>query len=79
MCKLIESLYGLKIGVQTHSGISETHGKVDFTVTRPDIVYAIHILTQYITTEHVTSAKRLLKYLAGNVGQEILLASQPAA
>ncbi|KAK1397357.1 Cysteine-rich RLK (Receptor-like protein kinase) 8 [Heracleum sosnowskyi] len=52
------------------------------TVTRPDIVYAVHILTKYMqqpTTEHMTAVKHLLKYLAGNAGQGILLASKYAA
>ena len=52
------------------------------TVTRPDIVYAVHILTQYMqkpTSDHMQAAKRLLKYLAYNPGQGILLASTSAA
>lgn len=52
------------------------------TVTRPDIVYVVHILTQYMqrpTTEHMNAAKRLLKYLAGNTSQGILLVSHSAA
>lgn len=51
------------------------------TVTRPDIVYAVHILTQFMqqpTTEHMLAAKHLLSYIAGNPGQGILLASQSA-
>ena len=52
------------------------------TVTRPDIVYTVHILTQYMqkpTSEHMNAAKRLLRYLANNPGQGVLLASQSAA
>ncbi|XP_074378686.1 secreted RxLR effector protein 161-like [Apium graveolens] len=52
------------------------------TVTRPDIVYVVHILTQYMqqpTTDHMQAAKRLLRYLAGNPGQGILFASKSAA
>lgn len=52
------------------------------TVTRPDIVYSVHILTQYMqapTSDHMQAAKKLLRYLAGNPGQGILLASTSAA
>lgn len=51
-------------------------------MTRSDIVYAVHILTQYMqqpTTLHMQAAKRLLWYLAGNPSQRILLASKSAA
>ena len=52
------------------------------TVTRPDIVYSVHILTQYMqrpTSDHMQAVKKLLRYLAGNLGQGILLASNSAA
>lgn len=51
------------------------------TVTRPDIVYVVHILTLYMqkpTSYHMQAAKRLLKYLTLNPGQGILLASTSA-
>ena len=52
------------------------------TITRPDIAFAVHILTQFMqqpTTVHMQAGKRLLRYLAGNPGQGILLASTSAA
>lgn len=52
------------------------------TITRPDIAFSVHILTQFMqqpTTIHMQAAKRVLRYLAGNVGQGILLASTSAA
>lgn len=51
------------------------------TVTRPDIVYPVHILTQYMqapTSDHMQAAKKLLRYLAGNTGQGILLSNKSA-
>ncbi|CAO2825263.1 unnamed protein product [Amaranthus hypochondriacus] len=52
------------------------------TLTRPDITFAIHILSQYMhkpTTIHMQAAKRVLRYLKGNPSQGILLASSSAA
>lgn len=52
------------------------------TITRPDIAYSVHILSQFMnqpTTVHMQSAKRLLRYLAGSTSQGILLASSSAA
>lgn len=52
------------------------------TVTKPDIVYDVHIFTQYMqkpTSDHMQAAKKLLRYLASNPGQGILLASKSAA
>lgn len=52
------------------------------TITRPDIAFSVHILTQLMqqpTTTHMQAGKRLLRYLAGNVGQGILLASTSTA
>lgn len=51
------------------------------TVTRPDIVYSVYILTQFMqapTTEHLLTAKKLLRFLTGNSGQGILLATTSA-
>ncbi|KAL8131684.1 hypothetical protein AgCh_007576 [Apium graveolens] len=51
------------------------------TVTRPDIVYPVHLLTQYMqapTSDHMQAAKKLLRYLASNPGQGIILSSQSA-
>lgn len=52
------------------------------TITRPDITFSVHILTQFMqqpTSVHMQTAKRLLRYLAGNASQGILLASTSAA
>ncbi|CAL1405238.1 unnamed protein product [Linum trigynum] len=48
------------------------------TVTRPDIVYAVNILSRYVhapTLEHVAAADRVLRYLKSAPGQGILLPS----
>lgn len=48
------------------------------TVTRPDIVFAVHILSQFMhhpTDAHMLAAKKLLRYLLSNPSQGILLAS----
>lgn len=47
-------------------------------VTRPDLSYAIHCLSQFMhkpTTEHWDAALRVVRYLKGNPGQGILLRS----
>jgi len=52
------------------------------TLTRPDITFTVHILTQYMqapTTAHMQAAKRLLRYLVASPGQGVLLASSSAA
>lgn len=52
------------------------------TVTRPDITFAVHTLTQFMhkpTTTHMQAAKRVLRYLNGTASQGILLASNSAA
>lgn len=50
-------------------------------VTLPDITFSVHVLSQYMqqpTTTHLAAAVRVLRYLAGNPGQGILLASTSA-
>lgn len=45
-------------------------------VTRPDLSYAIHCMSQFMhkpTTEHWDAALRVIRYLKGNLGQGILL------
>lgn len=52
------------------------------TVTRPDIAFSVHILTQFMqqpTCVHMQAAEHLLRYLAGNPSQGVLLASTSAA
>ncbi|XP_057248849.1 uncharacterized mitochondrial protein AtMg00810-like [Beta vulgaris subsp. vulgaris] len=52
------------------------------TITRPDIAYTVHVLSQFMhapTTVHFQAAKRVLRYLAGSREQGILLASKSAA
>ena len=58
-------------------------GKLSYlTLTRPDIIFTIHILSQFMhkpTTIHMQAAKRVLRYLNSNPSQGILLASSSAA
>nr|GMC80266.1 Retrovirus-related Pol polyprotein from transposon RE2 [Ipomoea batatas] len=48
------------------------------TVTRPDITYAVNILSQFVSTprqQHMDAAYRLLRYLKNAPGQGILLSN----
>ena len=48
------------------------------TITRPDILYPVHILSQFMHTPqrpHIDTALRLLRYLKGSPGKGILLSS----
>ncbi|XP_019103892.1 uncharacterized mitochondrial protein AtMg00810-like [Beta vulgaris subsp. vulgaris] len=52
------------------------------TLTRPDIAYTVHVLSQFMhspTSVHFQAAKRVLRYLAGSQDQGILLASKSGA
>lgn len=52
------------------------------TITRPDIAFPVHLLSQYMhspTSTHMQAAKRLLRYLLHSPSQGILLASTSAA
>lgn len=52
------------------------------TITRPDIAFSVHILTQFMqhpTSDHMDAAVKLLRYINSNPGQGILLASSSAA
>ncbi|KAL2944143.1 Retrovirus-related Pol polyprotein from transposon RE2 [Bienertia sinuspersici] len=47
------------------------------TLTRPDVAYSVHILSQFMqapTTAHIQAARRVLRYLANSPEQGILLA-----
>lgn len=51
-------------------------------LSRPDIVFSVHILSQFMqhpTTAHMNAATKLLRYINSNPGQGILLASSSAA
>lgn len=52
------------------------------TLTRPDITYTVHVLSQFMhqpTSAHFQAAKRVLRYLSNTINQGILLASKSAA
>lgn len=52
------------------------------TITRPDIAFSVHILTQFMqnpTTRHMDAATKLVRYIKENPGQGVLLASSTAA
>ncbi|XP_074324109.1 secreted RxLR effector protein 161-like [Apium graveolens] len=52
------------------------------TVTRPDITFSVHVLSQYMhqpTNVHMQAAKRVLRYLVANPAQGILLTNSSAA
>ncbi|XP_042939438.1 uncharacterized mitochondrial protein AtMg00810-like [Carya illinoinensis] len=48
------------------------------TISRPDITYAVHILSQFmdkLAEIHLKAAHRVLKYLKGSIGQGILFSA----
>ena len=48
------------------------------TITRPELSYAVHILSQFMKEpkeDHLEAARRVLRYLKGHPGQGILLQS----
>ena len=48
------------------------------TITRPDITFAVHKLSQFLqkpTDVHLNDAHRVLKYLKGNLGQGLFYSS----
>ncbi|XP_022871864.1 uncharacterized protein LOC111390967 isoform X2 [Olea europaea var. sylvestris] len=51
---------------------------VYLTITRPDIAYAVHIVSQFVaspTTVHWAAVLRILRYLRGTIFQNLLLPS----
>ncbi|XP_042952200.1 uncharacterized mitochondrial protein AtMg00810-like [Carya illinoinensis] len=49
------------------------------TITRPDITYAVNVLSQFMdkpSQAHLHSAYRILKYLKGSIGQGIFLSTK---
>ena len=54
---------------------------VYLTITRPDITYVIHVVSQFVaspTTVHWATVLRILRYLRGIVFQSLLLSSTPS-
>jgi len=48
---------------------------VYLTITRPELCYAVHVLSQFMHNpkkEHMEAAKRVLRYLKGVPGQGLL-------
>jgi hypothetical protein len=51
---------------------------VYLTITRPDIAYIVHVVSQFVaspTTVHWTTVLRILQYLRGTVFQSLFLSS----
>ncbi|KAL2945484.1 Retrovirus-related Pol polyprotein from transposon TNT 1-94 [Bienertia sinuspersici] len=92
----MEGCKAVKLPVDTHSKLTAETGDplpnpsiyqkligklIYLTLTRPDIAYSIHILSQFMhspTTTHLQAAKRIFRYLSGTCDQGILLASSSA-
>lgn len=54
-------------------------GSLQYTLTRPDISYAVNRLSQFMhrpTTEHFQALKRVLRYLSGTLNHGIFLRKQ---
>lgn len=93
----MQSATPLKIHVDIHLRLTKDMGNplrdphpyqrllgklIYLTVTRPDIVFTVHILTQFMQhpcDTHMQAALHLLRYLIGTSTQGILLASKSAA
>jgi hypothetical protein len=51
---------------------------VYLTITRPDIAYVVHVVSQFVaspTTVHWAAVLRIMRYLRGTVFQSLLLSS----
>jgi len=51
---------------------------VYLTITRPDIAYVVHVVSQFVaspTTVHLAVVLRILRYIRGTVFQSLLLSS----
>lgn len=49
------------------------------TITRPELTYAIHNLSQFMQSpkeEHMEATRRVLRYLKGRVGERIFLSTR---
>lgn len=66
--------------ISDHSCYRRLVGRLIYlTITRPDISYAVNILSQFMNRPrqpHFDVVTRLLRYLKGTPGQEILLSAQ---
>jgi len=51
---------------------------VYLTISRPDITYVVHVVSQFVaspTTVHWAAVLRILRYLRGTIFQSLLLSS----
>ncbi|KAL8089292.1 hypothetical protein AgCh_038913 [Apium graveolens] len=87
----------LKVPMETHLKLTPTKGSIIpnpqpyqrhigkliyLTVTRHDIDFPVHVLSQYMhqpTSVHMQTARKLLRYLVANSGQGILVTTNSAA
>lgn len=47
------------------------------TITRPDLSYEVHVLSQFISyprSDHLAAAYKMVKYIKGTVGQGLFFA-----
>ena len=49
---------------------------IDLTITRPNLTYVVHILSQFMSApkkEHMNAARKVVHYIKGTAGQGLLL------